>query len=198
MSPPIIKVEHIPKGSEHTNSSSYTCSSIPPRSTTLRNSNSSKHNDNNNETKCEYDPVRVQTVSYHERLASYSATFGNDPQQQSKQAVRTADNDEMVQLLALQVYHLPGNSWLQDWLQYMNNNHPVFGICCHNKLHPIGSKTRCVALVGTIIFGLALTNAFYLFYLWNPEFDRTLATMVTNNGDTFVLTTGMLLLWTLG
>jgi hypothetical protein len=55
-----------------------------------------------------------------------------------------------------------------------------------------------VALVGTILFGLAMTNAFYLFYLWNPEFDRVVIEWVTANGDAVVLTTGMLLLWTLG
>ena len=109
-----------------------------------------------------------------------------------------SDSDELVQLLALQSYHLPGNSWCQDWWQFMANNHPVFGICCHNKVHPIKSFTRIVALIGTVTFGLALTNLFYVFFLYNPEYDRVIASMVTENGKEYVLTTGMLLLWTVG
>jgi hypothetical protein len=224
---PVVHVEHIiHKGGEHSNCSSYACSSTPPQSSSAgreryvaasNNHYTHRHRQQPQQQEYYYDPVHVTAVTesdsakqnYQERLAVYSATMGNNnknslhrrqqPQeQQHSSSVRTADSDELVQLLALQVYHLPGNNWGQDWLQYINNNHPVFGICCHSALHPIGSKTRIVALVGTIIFGLALTNAFYLFYLWNPQFDRVVAKVVTNGGDTLVLTTGMLLLWTLG
>jgi hypothetical protein len=75
----------------------------------------------------------------------------------------------------------------------MSNNHPVFGICCHHPLHPIGACTRIVALAGSFIFGLAMTNCFYLFYLWNPRFNQ----FVMYFGG-YTLTTGMLLLWTVG
>mmetsp|Transcript_61564 Transcript_61564/g.150705 ORF Transcript_61564/g.150705 Transcript_61564/m.150705 type:complete len:424 (-) Transcript_61564:309-1580(-) len=108
------------------------------------------------------------------------------------------DDGVVVQALALQMYHLPGNSWCGDWWMFMRNNHPVFGICCHDKVHPIGSCQRIIALIGTVLFGLALTNMFYLFYLWNPRFDQVIAQFVTRNGDIWVLTTGMLLLWTVG
>jgi hypothetical protein len=113
------------------------------------------------------------------------------------------DNDDddvaVVRLLALQVYHIPGNTWCGDWCMYMRNNHPVFGICCHNKLHPIGSCQRIIALIGTVLFGLALTNMFYLFYLWNPKFDQVVAEFIGEDGTTtWTLTTGMLLLWTVG
>eukprot|EP00536_Pseudo-nitzschia_multiseries_P009626 jgi/Psemu1/201163/e_gw1.273.16.1 len=104
----------------------------------------------------------------------------------SDESVEDSETNQLVQLLALQAYHLPGNNWLQDWWQFMANNHPVFGICCHNKLHPIKACARTFALIGTITFGLAMTNLFYLLFLWNPEFDR------------YVLTTGMLLIWTVG
>lgn len=40
---------------------------------------------------------------------------------------------ELIPALAWRSYHLPGNSWCQDWMQYYKNNHPVFGICCHHK-----------------------------------------------------------------
>jgi len=115
-----------------------------------------------------------------------------------EESVETSPTDDLVQLLALQSYHLPGNNWLQDWWQFIFNNHPVFGICCHNAVHPIKACTRIVALVGTITFGLAITSAFYVFFVWNPEFNRVLARIFTDNGTEFVLTTGMLLLWTIG
>mmetsp|Transcript_2759 Transcript_2759/g.5246 ORF Transcript_2759/g.5246 Transcript_2759/m.5246 type:complete len:401 (+) Transcript_2759:160-1362(+) len=212
---PVIHVEHIQADGTATNGNknrssnqsnddrAFSCASVPPPTRSTRDlsiSNTSSHcrnSSHNRSREKEYDTVRITAVTerdfsqhdYQERLAAYSATMGNP---------RNPESDGVVQLLALQVYHLPGNSWAQDWLQYMNNNHPVFGICCHSKLHPIGARTRIVALIGTIIFGLALTNMFYLFYLWNPEFDRVLATVVTDSGSSFVLTTGMLLLWTLG
>ena len=169
-----------------------------------------------------------QKQDYKERLSTYSARMGNvnnnvddKNNQKSNNSSRTSGGtaaisigsssssssssssesveNELVQLLALQSYHLPKNSWMQDWIQYMGNNHPVFGICCHSKIHPIKSCTRVVALVGTFTFGLAMTNLFYVFFLWNPEFNRILATIITDDGNEWVLlTTGMLLLWTLG
>eukprot|EP00537_Pseudo-nitzschia_pungens_P003201 CAMPEP_0172357774 /NCGR_PEP_ID=MMETSP1060-20121228/2102_1 /TAXON_ID=37318 /ORGANISM="Pseudo-nitzschia pungens, Strain cf. cingulata" /LENGTH=301 /DNA_ID=CAMNT_0013078595 /DNA_START=222 /DNA_END=1127 /DNA_ORIENTATION=+ len=114
------------------------------------------------------------------------------------ESVEDFETNQLVQLLALQSYHLPGNNWLQDWWQFMSNNHPVFGICCHNKVHPIKACARIFALIGTITFGLAMTNVFYLFFLWNPEFDRVVASITTDSGTQFVLTTGMLLVWTIG
>ena len=151
-----------------------------------------------------------ELAQYQERLAAYKATWdhspgpgpGPGPAQQScsklkKKVSLTPDEARLVPLLALQCYHLPGNTWWQDWWQYMANNHPVFGICCHHRLHPIGACTRTIALIGTILFGLAMTNMFYLFYLWNPRFNQVIVT-VSTAGREWTLTTGMLLLWTVG
>eukprot|EP00526_Cylindrotheca_closterium_P014186 CAMPEP_0113651538 /NCGR_PEP_ID=MMETSP0017_2-20120614/27479_1 /TAXON_ID=2856 /ORGANISM="Cylindrotheca closterium" /LENGTH=338 /DNA_ID=CAMNT_0000564231 /DNA_START=591 /DNA_END=1607 /DNA_ORIENTATION=- /assembly_acc=CAM_ASM_000147 len=109
-----------------------------------------------------------------------------------------SDPSYLIPLLAAQAYHIPGNSWFQDWRQFMCNNHPLFGICLHHKLHPIKSCTRMIALIGTILFGLVMTNMFYLFYLSNPEFDQIVMSVTADSGDVYTLTTGMLLLWTLG
>lgn len=145
---------------------------------------------------------KLSQPSYQERLAAYSQRHGWSGNEGLARIATSSsqdpEEDAVVQLLALQMYHLPGNSWCQDWMQYMRNNHPVFGICCHHKLHPIGSCQRIIALCGTVLFGLALTNLFYLFYLWNPRFDQVVAEFVTTDGDSWTLTTGMLLLWTLG
>ena len=127
------------------------------------------------------------------------------------------DPSTIIPLLALQVYHLPGNSYRQDWWQFLANNHPIFGICCRHRLHPIKTKTRLVALIGTIVFGLIITNIFYFLYLWRDNLDQIVATIVipgsssndsssngsdsdamTNGDGSFTLTTGMLLLWTVG
>jgi hypothetical protein len=166
-----------------------------------------------------------QKQDYKERLSIYSAKMGNvnnnnvDDKNNhrsnnnsrtsggtaaisigsiSSSSIESVEN-ELVQLLALQSYHLTGNNWIQDWIQFMSNNHPVFGICCHSSIHPIKSCTRVVALVGTFAFGLAITNLFYVFFLWNPEFNRVLATITTDDGNELILlTTGMLLLWIVG
>lgn len=149
---------------------------------------------------------RIVQQDYKARMSEYSNKMrkdqknnaGLEPNGNVEESTGDSERDKLVQLLALQSYHLPGNSWLQDWSQFMANNHPVFGICCHNKLHPIKSFTRIVALIGTITFGLAITNLFYVFFLWNPEYDRVLASIATSDGTELVLTTGMLLLWTVG
>lgn len=123
------------------------------------------------------------------RLSRYKATMGSSYR---------SDPSYLVPLLAAQAYHIPGNSWFQDWRQFMCNNHPLFGIFLHHKLHPIKSCTRVIALVGSILFGLVMTNIFYLFYVWNPEFDQIVMSITLDSGDVYSLTTGMLLLWTLG
>lgn len=115
----------------------------------------------------------------------------------------------VVPALAKRSYHLPGNDWCQDWAQYFRNNHPVFGICCHHKLHPLGMRERVVALIGSISFGLVLTNVTFLWFLQNNEsmdetaFEISLRTNVTLAGldeqyDKLSVTNGMVVLWTLG
>lgn len=144
------------------------------------------------------------TKTAKDRLEEYQATQGKSQGHISSRIVDSEDAT-IVQYLALGAYHLPGYTWKQDWWQFMLNNHPVFGICCHHALHPIKSCTRVVALVGSLVVGLAITNFFYLFYLWNPQFNQPLVQVaVVSDDDNVVvepnttLTTGMLLLWTLG
>jgi hypothetical protein len=147
-------------------------------------------------------------LSANERLSSYNGRSSNqdmDPQ---------SDPATLIPLLANQVYHLPGNGWWQDWWQYMANNHPIFGICCRHTMHPLKTCTRVVALIGSLVFGLAITNVFYLLFLFNDNLDRPVATIMIPEGSDstsstaddsepavtsgYTLTTGMLLLWTVG
>mmetsp|Transcript_42122 Transcript_42122/g.101621 ORF Transcript_42122/g.101621 Transcript_42122/m.101621 type:complete len:434 (-) Transcript_42122:801-2102(-) len=133
---------------------------------------------------------------YEERIAEYKAS-----QAENENATKSTRDKELarvlVPLLAMQCYHLPGNNWKQDLIQYISNNHPVFGICLHHKLHPIGAKTRAVALVGTLVFGLALTSFFELLYIKYPSYQKTLVSF-GDSEEGWELTSGMLSLWTVG
>jgi hypothetical protein len=150
------------------------------------------------ETIATHSVVRPSVTSAKERLQLYNGRT-------NKLATRTASQKEeesssalLIQLLALQVYHLPNNSWCQDWYQYMANNHLIFGICLHHKLHPLKTCTRVVVLIGSSLFGLLLTNVFYMLFLYHENLNQTVATLLLSNGDEWTLTTGMLLLWTVG
>jgi hypothetical protein len=70
----------------------------------------------------------------------------------------------IVPYLADRAYHLPGNTWIQDWVQYFTNNHPVLGICCHDRRHPVGTGRRILILIGSIACGLAISNLIYLYF----------------------------------
>ena len=141
---------------------------------------------------------------YGDRIAAYKETLGiNDEEQEEKEQEMSAEEKEkaqrevLVPLLAMQCYHLPGKTWCQDFVQYIVNNHPVLGICCHHKFHPLGAKTRLIALFGTLVFGLALTSIFEVMYIKNPEYQREIW-VFERDGETWVLTSAMLSLWTIG
>ena len=168
----------------------------------------------------------LNKVKRYNKSNSYDGTDATDQDYYCDENGRcgpTSNPSTIVPLLTLQVYHLPGNGYWQDWWQFLANNHPIFGICCRHKLHPIKTKTRLVALVGTVVFGLIITNVFYFLYLWQDNLDQTVATFfvptaedpsyeddgeqsssiqqqsaAANADSGFTLTTGMLLLWTVG
>lgn len=136
------------------------------------------------------------------------------------------DNDKRIAAaLALRSFHLPGYSLVADWWQYMVNHHPLWGICCHHRLHPLEFKMRVLYLVGSVMFGLAITNTMWLAFLWSeggvdenqtflsvrygaqdddatesgyhPQSDEDAGLLFQNNGE-IVITQGMVLLWTVG
>ena len=81
---------------------------------------------------------------------------------------RRAERDQaaaIVPILASRSYHIPGNTWWQDWIQYFANNHPVFGLCFHHKLHPVGKCKRVIVLIGSIACGLVISNVLFLYFL---------------------------------
>ncbi|GAX28122.1 hypothetical protein FisN_6Lh061 [Fistulifera solaris] len=134
------------------------------------------------------------------------------------------DEKRIAAALALRSFHLPEYSLLQDWWQYMVNHHPVWGICCHHRLHPLELKMRLLYFVGSVMFGLAVTNGMWLIFIWaevdeqqavltirfgeqkynddltaeynqQPEEDAGL--LFQNDGEV-IITRGMILLWTIG
>mmetsp|Transcript_2359 Transcript_2359/g.3304 ORF Transcript_2359/g.3304 Transcript_2359/m.3304 type:complete len:367 (-) Transcript_2359:98-1198(-) len=113
----------------------------------------------------------------------------------------------IVPLLASRAYHLPGNNWCQDWAQFLLNNHPLFSIFCHHKLHPLRVGHRIVCLIGSIAFGLAATNFIYLYYAYhNADMNEVIfkvylessETLSLNQLRTYEITHGMVALWTCG
>lgn len=86
------------------------------------------------------------------------------------------DEEEAVirQKLSIRSYHLPSNTWSQDYIMYIKNNHLVFGLCCHHRLHPVTFKHRLILLLGSLAFGLTVTNAVYLYFLYGEkDYDDT-------------------------
>ena len=76
--------------------------------------------------------------------------------------VLTEDEKELIIALANRSYHLPNHTLFQDLIQYFANNHPLLGICFHNKIHPINTRMRIVALIGSILCGLVISNLFVI------------------------------------
>jgi hypothetical protein len=72
---------------------------------------------------------------------------------------------QIVPALANRNFHLPGNNYFKDWIQYFCNNHPVLGICWAHPLHPITLCQRLIVLTGSICSGMIITNAVYLWFL---------------------------------
>lgn len=121
------------------------------------------------------------------------------------------DEEEIIRRkLSLRTYHLPGNNWGQDWLMYFKNNHLVFGLCCHHRLHPVTTKHRLIILLGSLAFGLTVTNAVYLYYLYGDAnyYDTAFALSISLSGEvvdnlprknaSLDISNGMAVLWTIG
>jgi len=100
----------------------------------------------------------------------------------------------LVPLLAARSCHLPGNGWIADWCQWFQNNHTLFGICLHHRLHPLESWERCLLLLASVSFGLVATNIVYQMDRYHVYEGGTELLVYEN----YTITHGMVLLWTLG
>eukprot|EP00339_Tiarina_fusa_P014337 CAMPEP_0117009748 /NCGR_PEP_ID=MMETSP0472-20121206/8766_1 /TAXON_ID=693140 ORGANISM="Tiarina fusus, Strain LIS" /NCGR_SAMPLE_ID=MMETSP0472 /ASSEMBLY_ACC=CAM_ASM_000603 /LENGTH=434 /DNA_ID=CAMNT_0004712103 /DNA_START=16 /DNA_END=1320 /DNA_ORIENTATION=+ len=125
---------------------------------------------------------------------------------------------KLQSLLADGAYHLPGNTWREDWRQYFGNNHPLLSPCFQHRLHPISKAMRAVGLFGSVMAGLVITNVFFLWFVDLEEqeavFELSAGGFAVQNGTSFVVienedhvvaqytsfefSTGMLILWSVG
>eukprot|EP00978_Attheya_sp_CCMP212_P005934 scaffold13273_cov35-Attheya_sp.AAC.1 len=74
-----------------------------------------------------------------------------------------------IQRLAIRSYHMPGNSYWQDWKQFICNNHPVLGLWWSDPRHPMTRLQRIVLLVASLSFGLAATSIVVLWYYYTQR-----------------------------
>lgn len=107
----------------------------------------------------------------------------------------------LVPKFASRAYHLPGNGVGADWVQYMLNNHPVIGICCHHRLHPLKKRQRLIILLGSFAFGVAITNVVYLWFIaTGRDADAEVFSIDMNTTEDvhYSVTAGLVLLVTVG
>jgi hypothetical protein len=118
--------------------------------------------------------------------------------------------ESVIPYLLMRSYHLPGYSYGHDLWQFLINNHPVFGICCHHPLHPVKSWMRVAALIGSIMMGLAITNIIYLAFVFTDQdynkayvavpFNQTYThnDAINKAAGTLTMSNGNIALWTIG
>eukprot|EP00986_Skeletonema_menzelii_P001582 scaffold417_cov151-Skeletonema_menzelii.AAC.6 len=94
------------------------------------------------------------------------------PKQLAHPATITDDEDKDIDAdfirgkLARRAYHLPNNTYCQDYRQYIANCHLIFGLFCYDKRSPVRIKHRVLLLCGSLAFGLNITN---IIYLWGNQ-----------------------------
>mmetsp|Transcript_18970 Transcript_18970/g.28126 ORF Transcript_18970/g.28126 Transcript_18970/m.28126 type:complete len:320 (-) Transcript_18970:7-966(-) len=75
----------------------------------------------------------------------------------------------IVQRLAMKSFHLPGNSYWEDWFQFVRNNHLILAFWMADPLHPFSLKERVLNLLASLAFGLAATSSVALWYFYNEK-----------------------------
>lgn len=116
--------------------------------------------------------------------------------------------NEIIPALANRSYHLPGNTYHEDIIQYFRNNHPIIGIFCHHVQHPIRFRMRLLQLFSSLVCGLTLTNGVWLWFYYSKSDQNTpFVTIPFGGSDTsssggnkhdFTVTYQMIFLWTIG
>lgn len=160
-------------------------------------------------------PVEISDEVVYDEEAGAEVVLELTPEQKKAKDRFLSSPHRRAQALADQRYHLPGNDWKSDYIQYFSNNHPLFGIFCHDRDHPIGWRMRLLCFFSSIFFGLAITNFVWLWAQKSGQ-DSTLVTVQTSNvlnnqtteytqyiintdaNNNVAVTTDMIVLWTVG
>ena len=138
---------------------------------------------------------------YSIQSSSKNSTFFNPQLTTPEEIEEEEDTRRLKRRLAARAYHFPGNTWCEDWFQYISNTHTVLGLFFHHPLHPLRLQERLVILFGSVAIGLTISNMTYMYFIKNGvEVDEELFTVnLTWLGmSEVVITKLMLTLWTLG
>jgi len=174
------------------------------------------YNDDNNNNNRENRPRRhlTHSSSYHSSMGASTTLSTIDPFwlgdmnmisfTSPEQMEEEEDTNRLKRRLAARAYHFPGNTWTQDWLQYLSNTHTVLGLFFHHPLHPMGFQERLVILFGSVAIGLTISNFTYLWFIRNDiSVDEEVFNINSRHTDytgipVVSITKLMLTLWTLG
>ena len=121
--------------------------------------------------------------------------YTDDGNQTPLEREAEAQRRRFIRRLAARAYHFPGNTWCEDWTQYIANTHIVFGIFFHHSLHPVTSRERCIILLGSVAVGLLMSN---LIYLWFLHKNYGMNDVIIHIDPGLDITKLMITLWTLG
>lgn len=90
---------------------------------------------------------------------------------ENEQNAELSEHDKViVQRLAMRSFHLPGNTYWQDWHAFLWNNHPFFGLTkLADHRHPFGLRERLVNLIASLAFGLAATSSVVLWFYYKQR-----------------------------
>jgi len=154
-------------------------------------------------------PIAISDGWRHDRDSREEKANNSDTEVSSADESDLEKARVIIPLLAARSCHLPGNNLCQDWIQFMRNNHPLFGICFHHRLHPLGIGQRIVNLIGSIAFGLTATNIVFLLHIYyGQSMDDVILRLSLQGGSTtdgdiadiqqLEITYGVITLWTLG
>lgn len=97
-------------------------------------------------------------------------------QQRFKNDTTLSDYDRMIiQRLACRRFHIPGNTYWEDYIYWFNNNQTFVCFWLADPRHPLGRRERVINLIASLSFGLAATCSVVLwFYYHQKNFDRVL------------------------
>jgi hypothetical protein len=100
----------------------------------------------------------------------------------------------VIQRLACRKFHVPGNSFIEDYLFWFRNNHIMFSFCYADPRHPFGKRERVINLISSLAFGLAATCCVVLYFHYHASpnaFNKVWVSLF----DTINVSTGMVVLF---
>ena len=108
----------------------------------------------------------------------------------------TERDKSLIQRLACRKFHIPGQTFWQDYWFWCQNNHPFLCFCFADPRHPLGKPERILNLLSSLAFGLAATCSAVLWFY--NEADQDFNSPVFSMFGLFNVTEGMLALLVLG